>query len=168
MNSKLILEVCANSFTSALAAEKGGANRVELCENMAEGGTTPSYGQIKLCKERLKLEVWPTIRPRGGDFLYSDDEFEIMKEDIRCCKKLGVAGVVTGILLPNGEIDQERCKILIELAHPMPVAMHRAFDACKDLEKALEIIIRIGFCKNSNIGRRNHCLSWHVYAYKTH
>ncbi len=141
------LEVCANSFTSALAAEKGGAQRVELCENMAEGGTTPSYGQIKLCKDRLKLEVWPTIRPRGGDFLYTDDEFEIMKEDIKCCKELGCDGVVTGILLPNGKIDETRCKELIELAHPMPVAMHRAFDACSNLEEALEVIINLGFIR---------------------
>ncbi len=141
------LEVCANSFASALAAEEGGAMRVELCENMAEGGTTPSYGQIKLCRDRLTLAVWPTIRPRGGDFLYTDDEFEIMKEDIKFCKEIGCDGVVTGILLPNGEIDEERCRTLIALAHPMPVAMHRAFDACSDLEKALEIIIKLGFVR---------------------
>ncbi|RYG16148.1 MAG: copper homeostasis protein CutC [Chitinophagaceae bacterium] len=141
------LEVCANSFASALAAEKGGAIRVELCENMAEGGTTPSYGQIKRCIDQLTLAVWPTIRPRGGDFLYTDDEFEIMKEDIKCCKEMGCDGVVTGILLPNGEIDQERCRTLIALAHPMPVAMHRAFDACRDLEEGLEVIIQLGFVR---------------------
>lgn len=141
------LEVCANSFVSALAAERGGAMRVELCENMAEGGTTSSYGQIKLCVERLTLAVWPTIRPRGGDFLYTDDEFEIMKEDIKFCKEIGCDGVVTGILLPNGEIDEERCSTLIALAHPMPIAMHRAFDACSDLEKALEVIIKLGFVR---------------------
>jgi copper homeostasis protein len=145
--NEIILEVCANSFASALAANTGGANRVELCENMAEGGTTPSYGQIKLCIDRLDLEVWPTIRPRGGDFLYTDDEFEIMKEDIKFCKELGCDGVVTGILLPNGEIDEVRCRALIELAHPMPVAMHRAFDACIDLEKGLETIIKLGFVR---------------------
>lgn len=97
------LEVCANSFSSALAAQNGGAIRAELCENMAEGGTTPSFGQIKLCKERLTLETWPIIRPRGGDFLYNDDEFEVMKEDIRICKNLGCSGVVTGILTKDGK-----------------------------------------------------------------
>ncbi len=141
------LEVCANSFASAKAAEEGGAIRIELCENMAEGGTTPSYAQIKFCKTKLKIEVWPIIRPRGGDFLYSDDEFELMKEDIRTCKSLNCNGAVTGILLANGEIDKERCSILIDLAQPMPLAFHRAFDMSNDLEKALEDIIDLGFVR---------------------
>lgn len=141
------LEICANSFSSALAAEIGGAIRVELCENMAEGGTTPSYAQIKWCKERLNIQIWPIIRPRGGDFLYSDDEFEIMKEDIKICKTLNSDGVVTGILLANGEIDKQRCAELIELAKPMPIAFHRAFDMSNDLEKALEDLIKLGFVR---------------------
>lgn len=141
------LEVCANSFPSALAAEKGGAIRVELCENMAEGGTTPSYATIKLSKERLTIQVWPIIRPRGGDFLYSDDEFELMKEDIKICKTLNCDGVVTGILLANGEIDKKRCAELIELAYPMPMAFHRAFDMSNSMEKALEDLIELGFVR---------------------
>lgn len=141
------LEVCANSFASAKAAEKGGAIRVELCENMAEGGTTPSYAQIKLCKNRLKLQVWPIIRPRGGDFLYSEDEFELMKEDIINCKNLNCDGAVTGILLANGEIDQKRCAELIKLADPMPLAFHRAFDMSNDMNKALEDLIELGFVR---------------------
>lgn len=141
------LEICANSFASALAAEKGGANRVELCENMAEGGTTPSFAQIKMCKERLKIEVWPIIRPRGGDFLYNNDEFELMKEDIKICKSLECGGVVTGVLLANGEIDKIRCAELIALAKPMPVAFHRAFDMSNNLEKALEDLVEIGFVR---------------------
>jgi len=141
------LEICANSFASALAAEKGGANRVELCENMAEGGTTPSFAQIKMCKERLSIEVWPIIRPRGGDFLYSDDEFEMMKEDIKACKSLECDGIVTGILLANGDVDKIRCAELIALAKPMPVAFHRAFDMTNDLEKALEDLIELGFVR---------------------
>jgi copper homeostasis protein len=141
------LEICANSFTSALAAQNGGANRVELCENMAEGGTTPSYAQIKLCKERLSIGVWPIIRPRGGDFLYSDEEFELMKEDIAMCKSLNCEGIVTGILLANGEIDQKRCAELITLAKPLPVAFHRAIDMSNDLTKALEDLIKIGFVR---------------------
>lgn len=149
------LEVCANSFASAKEAEKGGAIRVELCENMAEGGTTPSYAQIKLCKSSLKLQVWPIIRPRGGDFLYSDDEFELMKEDILNCKSLGCDGAVTGILMANGEIDQKRCAELIELAKPMPLAFHRAFDMSNELPKALETLINLGFVRVLSSGGAN-------------
>jgi copper homeostasis protein len=141
------LEICANSFTSALEAQKGGANRVELCENMADGGTTPSYAQIKLCKEKLSIEVWPIIRPRGGDFLYSADEFELMKEDIKICKSLNCDGVVIGVLLANGEIDKQRCAELIALTKPMPVSFHRAFDMSNDLQKALEDLIKLGFVR---------------------
>lgn len=141
------LEVCANSYSSALNAQKGGAIRVELCENMAEGGTTPSYGQIKLCVENLDIQVWPIIRPRGGDFLYSEDEFKLMKEDIRICKMLNCDGVVFGILRADGEIDKERCTELIEFAKTMPVAFHRAFDMSKDLVKALEDLIELGFVR---------------------
>lgn len=142
-----VIEVCANSFISALAAEQGGALRVELCENMAEGGTTPSYATIKLAKERLKIAVWPIIRPRGGDFLYTNDEFELMKIDVQMCKELGCDGVVFGILLPNGEIDKERCKELLDLAHPMPAAFHRAFDMCNDLKNGLETLVDLGFVR---------------------
>jgi len=141
------LEVCANSFSSALAAQEGGAIRVEFCENMAEGGTTPSYGQIKLAKERLEIEVWPIIRPRGGDFLYSDDEFQIMKLDIEFCKSLGCDGIVIGMLTSNGEIDRERCAKLVELAKPLPVAFHRAFDMCNDLSVGLEQLIELGIVR---------------------
>jgi copper homeostasis protein len=143
----IALEVCANSFTSALAAQEGGAIRVELCENMAEGGTTPSYATIKMTKERLKIAVWPIIRPRGGDFLYTDDEFELMKIDIQICKDLGCDGVVFGILTADGKIDKERCKTLINIAHPMPVAFHRAFDMCNDLAKGLIDLINLGFVR---------------------
>lgn len=143
----LTLEVCANSFASAKAATAGGAVRVELCENMAEGGTTPSYAQIKLCKERLAIEVWPIIRPRGGDFLYSDDEFELMKADIQICKELNCDGVVTGLLMPNGDIDIKRCAELVAVAAPLPVAFHRAFDMCNNFEKALEELIELGMVR---------------------
>ncbi|TDG35216.1 copper homeostasis protein CutC [Pedobacter changchengzhani] len=141
------LEICANSYSSAIAAQNGGAIRVELCENMADGGTTPSYAQIKRAVENLKIEVWPIIRPRGGDFLYNNDEFEIMKEDIKICKILKCGGIVFGILTSDGEIDKERCAELIELAKPMPVAFHRAFDMSNDLPKALETLIELGFVR---------------------
>lgn len=138
------MEVCANSLESAFAAQKGGAIRVELCDNLPEGGTTPSYAQIALAKQMLSIKVYPIIRPRGGDFLYTDLEFGLMKLDIKTCKALNCDGVVFGILKSDGSIDIERCAELIELAHPMPVTFHRAFDMSNDLEKALEAIISLG------------------------
>jgi len=137
------LEVCANSYQSALAAQNGGAKRVEFCDNLAEGGTTPSYAQIALAKKNLFIEVWPIIRPRGGDFLYSEMEFELMREDIKICKSLNCGGIVTGILKSDGTIDKKRCAELIELAKPMEVAFHRAFDMTNDLDQALEDLISL-------------------------
>jgi len=141
------LEICANSIESAIAAEQGGADRIELCTNLAEGGTTPSYGQIKWCIENLKLEVWPLIRPRGGDFLYTDAEFECILNDISFCKQIGCHGIVTGILNEEGKVDQVRCQKVIEAASPMPVAFHRAFDMSKNLEDSLEVIVNLGFVR---------------------
>ena len=138
------MEVCANSVASALAAQEGGAVRVELCDNLPEGGTTPSYAQISLAKRLLSIKVYPIIRPRGGDFLYSDLEFELMKEDIRTCKSLNCDGVVFGILNADGTIDVERCATLIAIAKPLPVTFHRAFDMTNDLFQALEDIISLG------------------------
>ncbi|GGE64030.1 copper homeostasis protein [Pedobacter psychrotolerans] len=142
-----ILEVCANSYTSAVAAQLGGAKRVEFCDNLAEGGTTPSYGQIKLAKQNLNIAIWPIIRPRGGDFLYSELEFNLMKEDVKICKSLNCEGVVIGILKEDGSVDITRCQELIELAKPMKVAFHRAFDMCNDMEKALEDLIGMGIVR---------------------
>lgn len=141
------LEVCANGYESALNAQMGGAIRVELCDNLAEGGTTPSYSQIALCMKNLTIEVWPIIRPRGGDFLYSDLEYNLIKEDIKNCKSLHCNGIVIGILEADGSIDKVRCTELIELAKPMPVAFHRAFDMSNDMEKALEDLIELGIVR---------------------
>lgn len=138
------MEVCANSVASALAAQKGGATRIELCDNLAEGGTTPSYSQIALAKKLLNIKVYIIIRPRGGDFLYSDLEFEAMKADIKVCKSLNCDGVVLGILKADGSIDRERSGELVALAKPMGVTFHRAFDMCNDLNQGLEDIISIG------------------------
>lgn len=138
------MEVCANSVRSALAAQEGGAIRVELCDNLPEGGTTPSYSTIALAKKMLSIKVYPIIRPRGGDFLYSDLEFNLMKEDIKICKSLNCDGVVIGILKADGSVDMERCAELIAEAKPMPVTFHRAFDMSNDMEKALEDIIELG------------------------
>lgn len=142
---KSLLEVCANSFRSAQAAQDGGAYRVELCDNLPEGGTTPSYGQILQCKKHLTLKIYPIIRPRGGDFLYTDEEFEIMKHDVQMCKDLGCDGVVFGILNADGTLDIARNQMLIDLAKPMPSAMHRAFDMTPNLAQSLEICIELGF-----------------------
>lgn len=139
------LEICANSVTSALIAQKGGASRVELCENLAEGGTTPSYGQIQQARKNLQIDLFPILRPRGGDFVYSDLEFEIMKADLKVIKDLGCNGVVFGILNQAGSVDQQRCAELMKIAKPLQVTFHRAFDRSTDLFQAMEEIITLGF-----------------------
>lgn len=139
-----LLEICAGSMNSALAAQEGGADRIELCDNMAVGGTTTSYGMISTCKKLLQIPVFPIIRPRGGDFLYSVEEFEVMKQDVITCSELGCEGVVFGILQNDGSIDMKRCSELITLAKPMQVTFHRAFDHCNDLKKGLEDVISLG------------------------
>jgi copper homeostasis protein len=140
----MIIEACVNSAISAIEAQKGGADRVELCENLHDGGTTPSSGTISFARKELTIGLFVMIRPRGGDFLYSNDEFEIMKEDVCVAKALGADGVVFGILKPDGTIDRERMKILIELAHPMRVTCHRAFDMTVNPFKAMEELIKLG------------------------
>ncbi|RYE16290.1 MAG: copper homeostasis protein CutC [Sphingobacteriaceae bacterium] len=139
------IEICAGSVTSALAAQEGGAHRVELCDNLKEGGTTPSYGMLLLARKNLSIKLFPIIRPRGGDFLYSDLEFEVMKEDIITCRNLGCDGVVFGILTKDGEVDVARCSALKKLAGNLETTFHRAFDRCKNPFKALEEIIEMGF-----------------------
>ncbi len=140
------LEVCANSLTSALAAQEGGAIRVELCDNLGEGGTTPSHGQILMTRKLLDIKLYPLIRPREGDFLYSDIEFEVMKADIKHCIEAGCDGVVIGILNIDGTVDKPRCAELVQMAKKrgLGVTFHRAFDMCVDLNQALEDIIEIG------------------------
>ena len=139
------LEICANSVTSCLEAQKGGAYRVELCAGIPEGGTTPSYGDISLARELLKeTKLNVIIRPRGGDFLYSGLEHRIMRKDIEMCRKLGVDGVVIGCLTPEGDADMERCRDLVEAAGEMYVTFHRAFDQCRDPFASLEDIVSLG------------------------
>lgn len=138
-------EICANSVESCLAAQEGGADWVELCAGIPEGGTTPSYGEIKLARKLLtKTKLHVIIRPRGGDFLYTPLELERMEEDIRICRDLGVDGVVFGCLTEEGEVDREANRRLVELARPMSVTFHRAFDRTADPMKALEDIISLG------------------------
>lgn len=139
------LEICLDSIASVREAARGGAHRVELCDNLMEGGTTPSAGLIKRARAvcgGLGLQVM--IRPRGGDFLYDDDEFAAMRHDVEVAGELGADGVVLGLLRPDGHVDTERTQRLIELARPMNVTFHRAFDVTPDAHRALADIIDLG------------------------
>lgn len=138
------IEACVDSVESALAAEAGGASRVELCGNLLEGGTTPSAAMIELCAERLKIPVFVIIRPRAGDFHYSDEEFKVMLRDIRHAAAFGAAGVVIGALSRDGTVDGEGTRKLMMAARPLPVTFHRAFDACRERGQALEALISLG------------------------
>lgn len=144
MNHRLTLEACVYSLDDAVEAERGGADRVELCASPADGGITPSYGTMDLARKQLSLTIYPIIRPRGGDFLYSAAEFEVMKYDISMCKSIGVDGVVFGVLRADGSLDVERCSELVENARPLGVTVHRAFDMARDAEQTLEELIAIG------------------------
>lgn len=150
----MLLEVCAFNLKSSVIAEKVGAKRVELCENPADGGTTPSYGTIKQTREKIGISLYPIIRPRGGNFFYDDNEFAIIKQDILLCKQLGCDGISTGVHLQNGEIDTERLKRIVEWAYPMGVTCHRVFDATPDPFKALEEIIDSGCERILTSGQR--------------
>ena len=141
----MTIEIVVYNFESAVNAQAGGAHRIELCDNPGEGGTTPSLGMIEWVRSKINLELFVMIRPRGGDFVYSTEEFEIMKRDIMSAKRIGADGVVFGILKPAGRVDTDRCMELIQLARPMGVTCHRAFDMTKDLSLSLEECISCGF-----------------------
>ena len=144
--SKVILEIAVFSVEAALSAIAAGADRIEFCENPGEGGTTPSYGSLATLKKLTTKDVFPIIRPRGGDFLYTDAEYECIKADILIAKELGYPGVVTGLLNVDGSVDIKRTAALVALAAPMEVTFHRAFDRCRDPFQGLEDIITAG-CK---------------------
>lgn len=140
----MLLEICANSYQSAINAEKAGAQRIELCSELAVGGITPSYGLIKQVVEVLSIPVFVLIRPRSGNFTYSEAEFNIIKKDIEICKKLGVHGIVSGVLNENNTIDLQRTQALFELSKPMSFTFHRAFDCVPNPMEALEQLIALG------------------------
>ena len=138
-----LLEIAAGSLASAVAAQEGGADRVEFCGSLAEGGITPSYGALAMLRERVRIPVYVLIRPRGGDFLYGDAEFEIMRRDVEMCVRIGCDGVVIGALDADGHVDP-RCRELVGTAGTLGVTFHRAIDASADLGRALEDIIALG------------------------
>ena len=138
------LEICANSYQSALNAQKAGAHRIELCSELSVGGITPSYGLIKQVIDTLSIAVFVLIRPRSGNFTYSEEEFDIMKHDIQLCKNLGCAGIVSGVLNKDNTIDIERTQELIELSKPLEFTFHRAFDCVENPQEALEQLINLG------------------------
>lgn len=139
-----IIEIATSDFITTQAAVAGGADRIELCANLAEGGTTPSYGTILRCREAFDVSLYPIIRPRGGDFLYTTEEFAVMLEEVKLCKRLGCDGIVVGLLHADGTIDLKRTAALVTTAYPLGVTFHRAFDRCANPFEALEQLIEIG------------------------
>ena len=154
---KFILEVCADSVESVLAAEKGGADRIELCGNVVIGGTTPSESLFCEIRKHSDIRIHALIRPRFGDFCYTDYEFDIIRSEVRRFRELGAQGVVIGMLKPDGSLDVERLALLMEDAKGMSVTLHRAFDVCKDPMEALEQAISLGFHTILTSGQKSSC-----------
>jgi copper homeostasis protein len=143
----ILIEACVDSVESALAAERGGAGRVELCADLHDAGTTPSAGMIAACAERLAIPVFVIVRPRGGDFVASDAELDVMRRDVRALCGLGARGVVLGLLARDGEIDVERMRVLIDDADGLEVTFHRAFDHTRDLGASLDTLASLGVAR---------------------
>ncbi len=149
------IEICADSIESVIEAQKGGADRVELCQNICEGGTSPSLGLMKMAKQLVDIDIFALIRPRSGNFVYSNTEVDIMIEDIKSAVNAGIDGVVIGCLTPDAEIDTAACKKLIAAAQNLPITFHRAFDVCKNPISALEELAQLGVKRILTSGQKN-------------
>lgn len=158
MAEQITVEVCVDSVASALAAERGGAQRIELCSDLLEGGVTPSLGLLSVVRKEISIGVHPIVRPRPGDFCYSDAEFEIMRRDIELAKREGADGVVLGILQSNGRVDVGRTRRLVELAQPLSVTFHRAFDVSANLLESFEDVCATGADRLLTSGGEQECL----------
>jgi copper homeostasis protein len=155
----MIFEVCVDSVEGAIAAQTGGAQRVELCDNLVEGGTTPSLGMIQVTRQSVAIEINVIIRPRGGDFVFSELELEVMRRDILAAKQAGANAVVIGALQPDGTVDVEKTRILMEAARPLKVTFHRAFDLCRNPEEALETLCGLGVDRILTSGQKNSAVA---------
>jgi copper homeostasis protein len=151
---KIKREACVGTYAEAIRAAELGAERIELCDNLADGGTTPSYGTLALARRTIDAEIFPIIRPRGGGFVYSEEELQIMENDIQVCRELGIDGVVFGVLTPENEIDVPAMRRLIECAGDMAVACHLAFDLVPDRKKALDTLVELGVIRTATTGSR--------------
>ncbi|MBE7170586.1 MAG: copper homeostasis protein CutC, partial [Williamsia sp.] len=141
---KYLIEIAVTDYNTARAAVAGGADRIELCTALSEGGLTPSYSLVKRCLQDFSVPVFPIVRPRAGDFLYNEEEFWIMQQDVLACKQLGCSGIVAGFLMQDGTIDHQKTGVLRELAYPMQMTFHRAFDRARDPYEGMETLIRLG------------------------
>ena len=139
----ILFEACVDSVAGSVAAERGGARRLELCANLGEGGTTPSAGMIAAVKAAVKIPVFVIVRPRGGDFVHTQDELGVMRLDIEAARMLGADGVVIGALTPDGRVDEEQTRVLMDAAGALPVTFHKAFDHTRDRAEALETLMRL-------------------------
>lgn len=153
------LEICVDSVDSCINAEKGGADRVELCGNMFEGGTTPSFGVLSIAREKVNIPIYAMVRPRGGDFCYSDIEFEIMKREVIMMRDLDIDGIVFGILKPDGKVDKKRSEEILKIWGSNKATFHRAFDVTDNLFEALEDVISLGFERVLTSGKEANVMS---------